>query len=54
MAANVQRIFSSDIIYKRYASSSRIDEETGNVYLQGTQGILAAFSADGSCSGNIP
>ena len=32
--------FLSDIIYKRYASSSpAIDEETGNVYLQGTQGI---------------
>ena len=24
-----------------------MDEETGNVYMQGTQGILAAFTADG-------
>ncbi len=46
-----QQLFSdflSDIIYKRYATSSpTIDEETGNVYMQGTQGNLAAFSADG-------
>ena len=40
--------FLSDIIYKRYATSSpTIDPETGNVYVQGTQGILAAFTADG-------
>src|SRR5262245_55397943 len=40
--------FLSDIIYKRYASSSpAIDPETGNVYVQGTQGILAAFTPDG-------
>ena len=40
--------FLSDIIYKRYATSSpTIDPETGNVYIQGTQGILAAFTADG-------
>ena len=40
--------FLSDIIYNRYATSSpEIDGETGNVYMQGTQGILAAFSADG-------
>jgi outer membrane protein assembly factor BamB len=40
--------FLSDIIYKRYATSSpAIDPETGNVYMQGTQGILAAFTADG-------
>src|SRR5579862_2004022 len=38
----------SDIIYNRYATSSpEIDPETGNVYMQGTQGILAAFSPDG-------
>ena len=40
--------FLSDIIYHRYATSSpTIDPETGNVYMQGTQGILAAFSDDG-------
>src|SRR6185436_19262472 len=41
--------FLSDIIYHRYATSSpTIDPETGNVYMQGTQGILAAFTADGA------
>jgi outer membrane protein assembly factor BamB len=40
--------FLSDIIYKRYATSSAaIDPETGNVYMQGTQGILAAFTPEG-------
>src|SRR2546423_10524538 len=40
--------FLSDTIYLRYATSSpTLDEETGNVYMQGTQGILAAFNADG-------
>ncbi len=40
--------FLSDIIYSRYATSSpEIDPETGNVYMQGTQGILAGFSSDG-------
>src|ERR1051326_606948 len=40
--------FLSDIIYHRYATSSpAIDPETGNVYMQGTQGILAAFDPDG-------
>ncbi|WP_040550291.1 PQQ-binding-like beta-propeller repeat protein [Pedosphaera parvula] len=46
-----QQLFSdflSDTIYLRYATSSpTVDEETGNVYMQGTQGILAAFTADG-------
>jgi len=46
-----QQLFSdflSDIIYRRYATSSpTIDPETGNVYMQGTQGILAAFTPDG-------
>jgi len=38
----------SDTIYLRYATASpAIDPETGNVYIQGTQGILAAFSSDG-------
>ncbi len=41
--------FISDTIYMRYATSAPvIDPETGNVYMQGTQGILAAFSADGT------
>lgn len=40
--------FLSDTIYLRYATSSpAVDPETGNVYLQGTQGILAAFSPEG-------
>lgn len=40
--------FLSDTIYHRYATSSAtIDPETGNVYIQGTQGILAAFTAGG-------
>ncbi len=38
----------SDTIYLRYATGSpAIDAETGNVYMQGTQGILAAFTEDG-------
>jgi outer membrane protein assembly factor BamB len=40
--------FLSDTIYLRYATASpAIDPETGNVFMQGTQGILAAFTADG-------
>ena len=40
--------FLSDTIYLRYATSSpTVDPETGNVYMQGTQGILAAFTGDG-------
>ena len=40
--------FLSDIIYLRYATSSpSVDGETGNVYVQGTQGILSCFSAEG-------
>ena len=40
--------FLSDIIYTRYASSApAIDRETGNVFMQGTQGILAAYTPDG-------
>ncbi len=40
--------FLSDTIYLRYATASpAIDAETGNVYIQGTQGILAAFTPDG-------
>lgn len=41
--------FLSDTIYLRYSTASpAIDPETGNVYLQGTQGILAAFTGDGA------
>jgi len=40
--------FLSDTIYLRYATATpAIDPETGNVFTLGTQGILAAFSADG-------
>jgi outer membrane protein assembly factor BamB len=40
--------FISDTIYLRYSTSSPvIDRETGHVYMQGSQGILAAFTADG-------
>ncbi len=40
--------FLSDTIYLRYSTASpAIDPETGNVFMQGTQGILAAFTAEG-------
>jgi outer membrane protein assembly factor BamB len=40
--------FLSDTIYLRYATSSpAIDPETGNVYIQDTQGIFAGYTADG-------
>jgi len=40
--------FLSDTVYLRYATASpAIDPETGNVFMQDTQGILAAFTADG-------
>lgn len=40
--------FISDIIYLRYATATPvIDPETGNVFMQGTQGILAGFTPDG-------
>ncbi len=40
--------FLSDTIYQRYAiSSPTVDGETGDVFMQGTQGILAAFNSDG-------
>jgi outer membrane protein assembly factor BamB len=40
--------FLSDTIYLRYSTASPgIDPETGNVYVQGTQGILAAFTPEG-------
>jgi len=40
--------FLSDIIYLRYATSTPvIDPETGNIFIQGTQGILAGFTPGG-------
>lgn len=40
--------FISDTIYLRYATASpAVDPETGNVFMQGTQGILAALTPDG-------
>ncbi len=40
--------FLSDTVYHRYATSSpTIDPETGNVYMLGTQGIFACFTAEG-------
>ena len=40
--------FLSDTIYLRYSiSSPSVDAETGNVYVQGTQGLLICFTADG-------
>lgn len=46
--------FISDTVYTRYATATpAIDPETGNVFAQGTQGILATFTADGNFSGNI-
>lgn len=40
--------FLSDVVYLRYANSSpAIDPETGNVYIQNSSGLFAAFTADG-------
>jgi outer membrane protein assembly factor BamB len=40
--------FLSDTVYLRYATASpAIDPESGNVFIQDTQGILAGFSPDG-------
>ncbi len=40
--------FLSDTIYLRYATSSpTIDPETGNVYVQSTQGLFSCYTADG-------
>jgi len=45
----------SDIIYQRYASSSpTVDPETGNVYMQGTQGLLVGFTGEGKELWKIP
>lgn len=46
-----QRLYNdylSDTIYLRYATASpAVDPETGNVYSQGTQGLLSAFDREG-------
>jgi outer membrane protein assembly factor BamB len=40
--------FLSDVVYLRYANSSPvIDAETGNVYIQNSSGLFAAFTGDG-------
>jgi outer membrane protein assembly factor BamB len=40
--------FLSDTIYRRYSTSSpTIDPETGNVYIQDTQGIFAGLTSEG-------
>ena len=45
---SLQNDFLSDTIYLRYATSSpTVDAETGNIYVQGTQGILTCFTPDG-------
>ena len=45
---HLENDFLSDIIYLRYATSApTVDPETGNIYVQGAQGILSCFSADG-------
>ena len=45
---HLQNDFLSDTIYLRYSTSSpTIDPETGNVFVQATQGVLTCFSPDG-------
>ena len=40
--------FLSDTVYSRYSTSSpTVDGETGNVYVQGTAGLLQCFTAEG-------
>lgn len=40
--------FLSDVIYLRYSTSSpAIDPETGNIYTQGSQGLLTCYSPEG-------
>jgi outer membrane protein assembly factor BamB len=44
----LQADFLSDTIYLRYATSApTVDPETGNIYVQGTQGVLTCFSPEG-------
>lgn len=45
---HLENDFLSDIIYLRYATGApTVDPETGNVYVQGTQGMLTCFNRDG-------
>ncbi len=45
---HLENDFLSDIIYLRYATNSpTIDPETGNVFVQGTQGVLTCLTAGG-------
>ncbi len=45
---HLENDFLSDIIYDRYSTGApAVDAETGNVYVQGSQGLLSCFSADG-------
>jgi hypothetical protein len=45
---NLQDDFLSDTIYLRYATGAPvIDPETGNVFVQGGQGLLSCFTSDG-------
>ena len=45
---HLQNDFLSDTIYLRYATSSpTIDPETGNIFVQATQGVLTCFTPDG-------
>jgi outer membrane protein assembly factor BamB len=45
---NLYNDYLSDTIYYRYATSSpTVDPETGNIFVQGTQGLLAAYTRDG-------
>ncbi|MEQ1858536.1 MAG: PQQ-binding-like beta-propeller repeat protein [Chthoniobacteraceae bacterium] len=45
---HLENDFLSDIIYDRYSTGApTIDAETGNVYVQGSQGMLSCFTADG-------
>ncbi len=43
-----QNDFLSDTIYLRYSTSApTVDPETGNIYVQATQGVLTCFTPDG-------
>jgi outer membrane protein assembly factor BamB len=45
----------SDIIYERYATSSpTIDPATGNIFIQGTQGLLQGFTPAGKPLWTVP
>jgi hypothetical protein len=48
MTKSAVKKVTSDTIYLRYATSSpAVDAETGNVYVQGTQGLFSCFTRDG-------